>query len=93
MSGIGAGSESSRVGPGSILGIAAVACAACCIAPILGVVGTVAALGVLSTMFVGVAGLLVAGVAVAPFSIAVRRRSSQAASSIAPEAFRVSRPP
>jgi hypothetical protein len=59
----------------------------------LGVVGTVAALGVLSTMFVGVAGLLVAGVAVALFSIAVRRRRSQAASSIAPEAVRVSRPP
>jgi hypothetical protein len=59
----------------SILGIAAVACVACCIGPILGVLGAIAALGLLSTILIGVAGLLVSAAAVAVLVI-VRRRVS-----------------
>ena len=50
--------ESSGPGSKAILGIAAVACVACCIGPILAVLGAIAALGLVSTIFIGAAGLL-----------------------------------
>jgi hypothetical protein len=54
------------------LGVAAVACVACCIGSIL---GAIAALGVVSTIFIGAAGLLIVAAAVAAFIIVRRRRS------------------
>jgi hypothetical protein len=57
-----------------VLGLAAVACAACCIGPILGVIGAIAALGVISSLFIGVAALVVAAVAVATFIVVRHRR-------------------
>ena len=73
-------------GPGfkSTLGIATLACVACCIGPILAVVGAIAALGVVSTIFIGAAGLLIAAAAIAAF-VVVRRRSRHTSCSAAPE--------
>jgi hypothetical protein len=58
-----------------IFGLAAVACVACCIGSVLGVLGAIAALGVVSSLFIGAAGLVVAGVAVAAFIVVRRRRA------------------
>ena len=58
-----------------ILGLAAVACVACCIGPILGVLGVIAALGLVTSLFIGAAGLLVAVAAVAGFILLRRRRA------------------
>ena len=66
--------ETTGAGTKSILGIAAVACVACCIGPILGVLGAIAALGLLSTILIGVAGLLVSAAAIAVLVIVRRRR-------------------
>ena len=59
-----------------VLGLAAVACAACCVGPILGVLGAVAALGLMSSLLIGSAGLVVAVAAAAAF-IAVRRHRAK----------------
>ena len=75
--------ESSGPGTKSLLGIAAVACVACCIGPILAVLGAIAAVGVVSTIFIGAAGLLVAAVAVAAFIDVRRRRRADASAVIA----------
>jgi hypothetical protein len=56
-----------------IIGLAVAACVACCIGPILGVLGAIIALGVVSSVFIGLAGLLIATAAVAA-SVLVRRR-------------------
>jgi hypothetical protein len=50
-----------------ILGLAAAACLACCIGPILGVLAAIAALGLVSSLFIGAAALVVAAAAVAAF--------------------------
>ena len=65
--------ESPRSGMKPILGVAAAACVACCIGPILAVLGAIAALGVLSTILIGAAGLIIAAAAIAAF-VTVRRR-------------------
>jgi hypothetical protein len=78
-------SESFGPSTKSIVGIAAVACVACCIGPILGWLGALAALGLGSTLFIGAAGLLVAGGAVAVFVVARRRLSSNVSCSVVPE--------
>ena len=77
--------ESSGPGTKTILGIAAVACVACCIGPILAVLGAIAALGLVSTILIGAAGLLVAGAAVAAFLVVRRRRPANASCSVEPE--------
>ena len=74
--------ESSGPGTKSLLGIAAVACVACCIGPIVAVLGTIAALGLVSTIFIGAAGLLVAAVAVAAFIVVRRRRRPDASCAV-----------
>ena len=76
--------EPSTSGAKSILGIAAVACVACCIGPILAVLGAIAALGVVSTILIGAAGLLIAAAAIAAFII-VRRRRSHSTCGVEPE--------
>ena len=58
---------------GRLVGFAAMACAACCIGPIVGALGGVAALGLVSTLFIGAAGLVIAATA-APLAVAVHRR-------------------
>ncbi len=78
------GNTETGAGTKSILGIAAVACVACCIGPILGVLGAIAALGLLSTILIGVAGLLVSAAAVAVLVI-VRRRRINASCTAAPD--------
>jgi hypothetical protein len=61
---------------GSIVGIAAVVCIACCLGPILGVLGAIAALGLVSSVLIGAAGLLISAAAVGAFVILRRRRRS-----------------
>ena len=58
-----------------LLGFAALACVACCIGPILGGLGAIAALGVVSTVFIGIGGLVIATVAMAAFVVVRRRRT------------------
>jgi hypothetical protein len=59
-----------------IIGLAAAACVACCIGPILGLLGAIATLGLVSSLFIGVAGVIVVAAAVAAF-IPLRRRRGQ----------------
>jgi hypothetical protein len=74
--------KSSKSSAGAILGIAAVACVACCIGPILAVLGAIAALGVVSTVFIGAAGLLITAGAIVAF--VVLRRPRRNATRLAP---------
>jgi hypothetical protein len=53
----------------------AVACVACCAGPILGVLGGIGALGLVSSLFIGVAGLLIAVAAAVAFVVIRRRRA------------------
>jgi uncharacterized iron-regulated membrane protein len=46
----------------------------CCLGPILAVPGAIAALGLISTIFIGAAGLLIAAAAVAAIVVVRRRR-------------------
>ena len=56
--------------------VAAAACVACCLGPLLGVLGGVGALGLVSTVFIGAAGVAIAVVvAVAVWLFVQRRRS------------------
>ena len=58
------------------LGLAALACVACCIGPILGVLGAIATLGVVSTLFIGLAGVAITiAAAVAIIVLCKRRRT------------------
>jgi hypothetical protein len=52
---------------------------ACCIGPILAVLGAIAVLGLVSTIFIGAAGLVIAAAAVAAFVIVRRRRGTSCA--------------
>ena len=74
---------SSTWGSGTVLGLAAVACVACCSGPILAVLGAIVALGVVSTIFIGAAGLLVTAAAVVAF-VAVRERRRDASWAVRP---------
>ena len=76
--------ERSGSRPWSTLGIAAAACVVCCIGPILAVLGPIATLGLVSTIFIGAAGLLVTAAAIAAF-VVVRRRHGTAPCAIPPE--------
>jgi hypothetical protein len=84
--------ETCRFGPSqeggrpakSIRGIAAVACLACCVGPTLWVLGAVAALGLVSMIFIGIAGLFTAVAAAVVAFIVVRRRTN-ASCSVRPE--------
>jgi hypothetical protein len=76
--------ESSGAGAKSTLLLAAVGCVACCIGPIFGVLGGITALGLVSTIFIGAVGLLVAAAAAAVF-IVVRQRRSEVSCSVLPE--------
>lgn len=58
-----------------IIGFGAAVCVACCIGPIVAVLGAIAALGVVSTMFIGAAGLLITAAAVAVFVVVRHRRA------------------
>ena len=51
-------------------------CVACCAGPILGVLGGIGALGVVSTIFIGTAGLFLAVAAAVVFVVVRRRRSN-----------------
>lgn len=62
-----------------ILGFVAAACVACCIGPIVAALGAIAALGVVSTIVIGVAGLLIAAAVVAAVVVARHRRPSACA--------------
>ena len=63
--------------PGSaVLGIGAAVCVACCAGPILGVLGGIGALGLVSTIFIGTAGLFIAVTSSAVFVVVRRRRAS-----------------
>ena len=68
--------KSSGTGVASALGLAAAACVACCIGPILAIFGAIAALGVVSTLFIGAAGLLVTVAAIVAVVVVRRRRSA-----------------
>lgn len=59
-----------------IVGLAAVACAACCLGPILGILGAIVALGLVSSLLIGVAGLVIASAAITAFFVA-RHRSKR----------------
>jgi hypothetical protein len=68
----------------SILGLTAAACVACCIGPILAVLGAIAALGVISTIFIGAAGLLIVAAAIVAGVVVRRRRRKACATSPEP---------
>ena len=59
---------------GRLVGLAAVACAACCIGPIVGALGGIAALGLVSTLLIGAAGLVIAAAAATVAVVVYRRR-------------------
>lgn len=56
----------------SALAVGVAACVACCAGPILGVLGGLAALGLVSTLFIGAAGLVIVAGATIAF-VAVKR--------------------
>jgi hypothetical protein len=62
------------VKPRALIAIAVGACAACCLSPLLAGLGAVAAFGLVSTLFIGVGGLVIAAGAVVA-AVIVRRRS------------------
>jgi hypothetical protein len=57
--------------------VVAAACVACCAGPIIAVLGGLGAAGLVSTLFIGTGGLLIAALAGVAF-LAVRRRRSPA---------------
>jgi hypothetical protein len=59
-----------------VLGIGAVACLACCAGPVVAFLGGLSLAGLVSTLVIGGAGLLVAGAAGVPFLALWRRGSS-----------------
>jgi hypothetical protein len=61
-----------------LVALAAAACVACCAGPILAVLGGLGALGIVSTLLIGVGGLLLAAAAVSA-TLVVRRRTMHAA--------------
>jgi hypothetical protein len=63
------------------IGVVLLACVACCIGPIFGVLGGVAAFGVVSTPFIGVAGLAVTVVAGLAFVTVRRHRRTRCSAS------------
>jgi hypothetical protein len=64
-----------------VVGLGAAACAACCAGPILGFLGGIAALGVIGALFIGVAGIAIAGsVMVATMTVRGRRSPTPCAS-------------
>ncbi len=66
-------SDGRRDRPG-LIGVAIAACIACCIPVLVVVLGGIGVAGLVSTAFVGVAGLVVAVVACAAAVVVVRRR-------------------
>ena len=84
MSDTTATDKPSRTAVASGLGIAAVACVACCLGPILALLGAIAALGVVSTIFIGAAGLVITAAAIATV-VVVRRRRTGASCAVPPE--------
>ena len=67
----------------SVVGIGVAACAACCAAPILALVGGLSLAGAVGSLFIGVAGLVVALLAGIAYAI-VRRQRGQTSCSTAP---------
>ncbi len=61
-----------------IVGFGAAACVACCAGPILAFLGGLSIAGIASTWLIGGAGLAIAAVAAAAFSV-VRRRGQRSA--------------
>jgi hypothetical protein len=57
-----------------ILGIGAAACVACCVGPILAFLGGLSLAGIVSALFLGGAGVVVAAIAAAGLFVARRRR-------------------
>jgi mercuric ion transport protein len=68
-----------------ILGLGAAVCAACCAGPILAVLGGLSLAGIVSTVFIGVAGLVIAAVAAAGLIVVRRRRAAGSSASTAAE--------
>lgn len=68
-------SESRRHGL-SLVSIGAAACVACCAGPIVALLGSVSLAALASTLFVGIAGLVVAGLALTGTVIARGRRAA-----------------
>ena len=58
-----------------IIGLATAACVACCIGPIVGVLGAVAAAGILSTLWIGLFGVVIGVGATTAMAIVRRRRN------------------
>lgn len=59
---------------GGMLAMAGIACVACCIGPIMAFLGGVTILGAASTTVIGVAGLVIAAMAMAAAAVVLRRR-------------------
>ena len=63
----------------AIVGVGAAACAACCIGPILGFLGAIGLGTITGVLLFGIAGLLIAVIGIAVFTLRRRRRSTACA--------------
>lgn len=75
----------------SMIGIGAVACAACCAGPILAVLAGLSIAGVVSTLLVGAAGLVITAAALAALHM-VRRRAAASCQTASSPAVAVAAP-
>jgi hypothetical protein len=58
-----------------VIGMGAAACVACCAGPIVAILGGLGLAGLVSTLFIGTAGLVIAAAALAALLVARRRRN------------------
>ena len=74
---------------GRLVGFAVLACAACCIGPIVGALGGIAALGLVSTLLIGSAGLVIAAAAATLAVVVYRRRRTESSRGAIPVGWQV----
>ena len=75
-----------------LVGLVAAACVACCAGPILAVLAGFAAAGALSSVWIGVAGIAIAGAALVAFlTVRHKRRSCEVDASQTPVTLRARR--
>jgi len=77
----------------SVFAVGALACVACCAGPIFGVLGGIAALGLVSTLFIGAAGLAIVAGATIAFVAVKRARTRVTAGEIGAVPVELTRPP
>jgi hypothetical protein len=76
----------------NLIGFGAAACVACCIGPALALLGSLSVAGLVSTLVIGGAGLIVTAAAGTAAYIIVRRRRSRASCAPPTEAVAVGSP-